>query len=92
MEVSVSKIKEIVASDKVAHVKYVRVKNEFRYAIVDGVVEHQHLLKEGEIPLSAGFFSFSSRVFLLHPMPSMTLNLSPIAEDETLLKTIFLGE
>lgn len=88
---TVESIKELVNSGNVANIKYVRVENGFRYAIAGGSVEHKQLVKNGETPVSAGFFSLSKDdFFYLHPMASASLSFGPLDEDAELLKTIFL--
>lgn len=74
------------------NVKYVRLPQGFRYAVANGPLEHRDLVQTGETPLSAGFFSYSSKdkFFMLHRMGSVSLQLDPLAEDAELLKTIFL--
>jgi hypothetical protein len=87
---TVESIKAMV-NDGAANIKYVRVKDEFRYAVAGGPVEHKQLVREGELPVSAGFFSlFKDNFFHLHPMVSASLSLGPLDEDADLLKTIFL--
>ena len=82
---TVESIKEMA----VANIKYVRLEDGFRYAVVGGPVEHKHLVKDGEKPISAGFFSFKDDFFYLHSTPSVSLQLGPHDEDAALLKTIF---
>lgn len=87
---TVDAIKEITKGGSAANIKYVRLENGFRYAIAGGPIEHKHLVKDGEKPISAGFFSyFKDGFFHLHPMQSATLQLGPHEEDAALLKTIF---
>lgn len=77
-------------NDGAANIKYVKVKDEFRYAVAGGPVEHKQLVREGESPTSAGFFSlFKDDFFYLHSMASASLQLGPLDEDAELLKTIF---
>ena len=86
---TVEAIKEMTKNGA-ANIKYVRLQDGFRYAIAGGPIEHKHLVKDGEKPISAGFFSlFKDDFFHLHPMPSVSLQLGPLEEDAALLKTIF---
>lgn len=88
---TVEEIKTIVKKGNPANVKYVRIGNEFRYAVVAGPIEHRHLVMPDETPKSAGFFTlYRDNLFYLHNMPSSSLRLGPIADDEELLKVIFL--
>lgn len=87
---TVEQIKEIASKQVAATIKYVRVKEEFRYAVAGGAVEHRHLVQDGEMPTSAGFFSFKEDFLFLHNTPSISLQLGPLEEDAHLLKTIFL--
>ncbi len=86
---TVEEIKQIVKDKKLAVIKYVRVGEDFRYAIPGGPVEHRQLVEESEIPTSAGFFSLFEDSLLLNKTPSTTLKLGPLPEDLDLLKTIF---
>lgn len=76
---------------KLTGIKYVRVENEFRYAIADGQIDHKQLVKENEKPISAGFFSLSKDgFFYLQDIHSTSLKLGPLNEDANLLRNIFL--
>jgi hypothetical protein len=87
---TVESIKDMT-KDGAANIKYVRLENGFRYAVAGGSVEHRQLVKDGEKPISAGFFSlFKDDFFYLHSMESATLQLGPHEDDAALLKTIFL--
>jgi len=86
---TIEAIKEMT-KDGAANIKYVRLEDGFRYAVAGGPVEHKQLVKDGEKPISAGFFSlFKDGFFHLHLMESASLQLGPHEEDATLLKTIF---
>lgn len=87
---TVEEIKQLASSGQAANIKYVRVEDGFRYAIAGGIIEHSQLVQNGEVPVSAGFFSLFNDFFHLHKMASASLNLGPLDEDADLLKTIFL--
>lgn len=90
---SVEDIKKIVEEKKLACIKYVRIGHEFRYAIAGGYIEHWQLVKDGETPTSAGFFSlFNDNTLHLNEMPSTSLKLGPLPEDGIFLKSIFGGQ
>ncbi len=86
---TVEEIKQI-ANKRAANIKYVRVEDGFRYAVAGGIIEHSQLVKDGEVPISAGFFSLFNDIFHLHKMASASLNLGPLDEDADLLRAIFL--
>ncbi|MFY4731322.1 hypothetical protein [Nitrospira sp. BLG_2] len=88
---TVESIKEMAINGS-ANIKYVKVAEGFRYAIAGGPIEHRQLVKDGETPISAGFFSlFKDDFFHLHTMPSTSLQLGPQPEDADLLRMIFLS-
>jgi len=90
MKLSVEEIKIKCKEDKFASIKYVRIGNDFRYAVAGGYTEHWELVEKGEIPTSAGFFSlFHDNELHLHETPSTSLKLGPLKEDSDFLKTIF---
>lgn len=87
---TVEAIKEQVNKGNPAHIKYVRVESGFRYADVDGPLEHRHLIQDGEKAISAGFFSLFGDDFVMSDSKSFSLDLGPKEEDKQLLEKIFL--
>lgn len=86
---TVEEIKAIVNNGQPVAIKYVRINNEFRYAVAGGPVEHAHLLRKDEVPTSAGFFLLFEKHFRLHENHSASLQLGPLEEDAELLRAIF---
>jgi hypothetical protein len=86
---TVDNIKAIVDGGQAVNIKYVRVEEGFRYAEIDGPLQHIHLIREGEKAISAGFFSLFSSGFVMSNAESFSLGLGPKEEDSQLLKAIF---
>ncbi len=88
--ITVEDIQNIISKGQAANVKYVRLNDEFRYGIADGPLEHRHLIDDAEVPTSAGFFTLFKGDLFHHSIPSSSLGVGPLPEDEVMLKAIFL--
>ena len=83
-------IKEILAKNDFVVFKYVRVGEDYRFAVVDVYgVEHKQLLNNKEKAKSAGFCTLDRGQVILPEIPSTSLKLGPAPDDEANLKKLF---
>ena len=56
--ISVEDIKKVQADNYVTYLKWVRIGNEYRFALAGEwcTPDHKQMVNEGEIPVSAGYF------------------------------------
>jgi hypothetical protein len=92
-ELTVQEIIDLAKQPLGAAIKYVRIDDEFRYALANGYVEHRDLVEDDEKAKSAGFFLMfyvtENRHIQVIEIPSTSLKLGSLPEDESLLKMIF---
>jgi len=88
---TVEQIKTKTLGDYVVYVKYVRVGNDYRFAIQADWFspEHRDLVKSDETPTSAGIFKLYRDRFEWESGWSMSLQVGSAPDDEDNLKKLF---
>ena len=82
-------VRNIIEKNNQACIKYVRVGNDFRFALTDGPIYHSDLVGQDEVVTSAGFFIILIDRVHVMSTASTSLKLGPKLEDEKLLHDLF---
>jgi hypothetical protein len=92
--ITVAEIKQILKDNYVVYIKYVRIGNEYRFVLdADWYTPKQsQMVKEGEIPVSAGSFKLYQNRLEWESQWSATLRMGTAPDDDKNLHQIFFGE
>lgn len=93
MLISTEDIKRMLVDNYVVYVKYVRVGNEYRFALDAewSTPNHSQMIQKGEIPISAGAFKLYRDRFEWENQWSTTLSIGTAPDDEANLTKLFGG-